>query len=166
MIWGAISLLGIIAFYTTLAYQISTRKSGIVQTEDEDVRFVRRWFGLHDGQKVNIEHSYHPTGSWSGDYMKAFAINIDHMEKSEIIQIHGVSSGDKLTPIVRKAVEFVTNFTDESEIHWFPKREQLLSNKYYIYPVRMVIVGQYPDSAHILFIRPEDNMVYYIAVKI
>ena len=166
MIWGAVSLLGIIVFYATLAYQISTRTTRIVESDDQDVRFVLDWFGLSHDQKVNIEHSYHPTGSWSGDYMKAFAIKIAHIEESEIIQKHGVSSGDKLTPIIRNAVEFVTNFTDQSEMHWFPKSEQILSSKYYIYPVRMVLLGTYPDSVHIIFIRPADKMVFYIAVKI
>ena len=75
-----------------------------------------------------------------------------------------MSRGDKLTPVIRNAVFFVTDFT--SEMHWFPKSEQILSSNYYVYPVRMVLLGEYTDSAHMIFIRPADKMVFYIAVKI
>jgi len=77
-----------------------------------------------------------------------------------------VSRGDKLTSIIRDAVEFVINFTDESLVPWFPKSEQILSSEYHVYPVRMVLLGTYPDSVHIIFIRPADKMVFFVAVKI
>jgi len=105
MIWGAVSLLGIIVFYVTVAYQIGTRNTRTVESDDHDVRFVLEWFGLSHEHKVNIEHSYNPS-------------------------------------------------------------EQILSSEYHVYPVRMVLLGTYPDSVHIIFIRPADKMVFFVAVKI
>ena len=166
MLLGAVFLLGMIVFYATFAYQMSTRNTRIVESDDQDVRFVLEWFGLSHDHKVNIEHSYNPTGSWSGDYTKAFAIKMVNLEESEITHKHGVSRGDKLTPTIRNAVLFVANFANETEMPWFPKREQILSANFYVYPVRMVLLGEYPDAAHIIFIRPADKMVFYIAVKI
>ena len=166
MIWGAVSLLGIIVFYATIAYQIGTRTTRVVKNDDQDVRFVLEWSGLSQDHEVKIEHSYNPTGSWSGDYTKAFAMKLVHIEESEIMQRHGVSRGDKLIPIVRDAVEFVTNFTDDYQMPWLPNREQILSSEYYVYPVRMVHQGLYPDSVHIMFIRPADKMIFFVAVKI
>ena len=166
MIWGGISLLGIIIFYATIAYQIGTREKRTVENDDQDVRFVLDWFGQRPDEKANIVHSYHPTGSWSGDYTKAFAMKLARIEASELNQQQGMSRGDKLTPVIRNAVAFVLSFTDERQVPWFPKSDQILSNKYYVYPVRMVLLGSYPDSAHLLFIRPADSMVFFIAVKI
>lgn len=166
MIWGGVSLLGIIVFYGTVAYQLGTRTTRIVEKDDQDVRFVLEWFGLSHDHEVEIEHSYNPTGSWSGDYEKAFAIKLVQIEKPGIMQRHGVSRGDKLAPIIRDAVDFVTNFTDDGQVPWFPKRAQILSSEYYVYPVWMVHQGIYPDSVHIMFIRPADKRVFFVAVKI
>lgn len=166
MIWGAITLLGAIAFYASLAYQLNSRTTANVESDDQDVRYVLEWFGLNADIEADVVHSFHPTGSWSGDYTKAFAMRIADIEESALIQKGGVSRGDKLTPIIRNAVEFVSDFTDETQVPWLPKREKVFSSKYYVYPVRVVFQGEYPDSVHIMFIRPADKMVFFIAVKI
>ncbi|MGB5277390.1 MAG: hypothetical protein WBO73_16855 [Gammaproteobacteria bacterium] len=165
MIWGVISLVGIIAFYVSVAYQIGTRNARTVEAEDQDVRYIVDWFGLNPGQQVDIEHSYNPTGSWAGDYMKAFAIRMAHIDSEAVLHNDGVSRGDELTPILRNAVEFAIGFTGEDPLSWFPAREQILSSAFYVYPVRMNIVGMYPDSVQMMFIRPDDNRVFFIAVK-
>ena len=54
-------------------YQMNTRATRTVESEDRDVRFVFEWFGLSGDHKANMEHSYNPDGSWSGDYMRVFA---------------------------------------------------------------------------------------------
>jgi hypothetical protein len=166
MIWGAVSLIGIIIFYVTLAYQMSTRKTKIVESDDQDVRFVLECFGRSHDQPMKLAHSYKAPATWSGDYMKAFAMKIAHIEESEIIQRHDVIRGDTLTPIIRSSVEFVTDFTDRDELRWFPTREQILSNACYVYPVRIVLYGTRPDAVHIIVIRPSDQMVFYACVKI
>ena len=74
MIWGAVSLLFIIVFYITLAFQLSHRERQIAAKEDQDVRFVTECFGLDPAKPLKLEHSYHATGSWAGDYMKLFAV--------------------------------------------------------------------------------------------
>ncbi len=102
---------------------MSTRRTRIVKSDDQDVRFVLEWFGLSHDQSVKLAHSYNAPPTWSGDYMKAFAIKIAHIEESQIIQRHDVSRGDKLTPIIRNSVKFVTNFTDRDELRWLPTSE-------------------------------------------
>lgn len=165
MIWGAVSLLGMIIFFGTVGYQLGI-KNAKVEDDDQDVRFVHEWFGLGHDRDAQIVHSHNPTGSWSGDYEKAFAIKLVDLDESEIVQRHGVSRGDELTATIRGAVEFVTDFTDDGRMPWFPKTDEILSKEYFVYPVRMVHQGTYPDAVHILFIRPADKMAFFAAVKI
>lgn len=166
MIWGAISLLFVIIFYATLAFQLSHRNAKVDEKDDQDVYFVTEYFGLHHHEPVKLEHSYKSTGSWAGDYMKIFAIKIAHIEESEIGQMQGWVRGDKLLPTIRGSVKFITNFTDRDELRWFPTSEQIFSSAYYVYPVRMVLYGTQPDSVRIMVVRPSDKMVFFAALKI
>ena len=95
MIWGALSLLGIFAFFGTIGYQLSMKGDGNLAAEDQDVRFVREWLGLSHDRDIRIEHSHNPTGSWSGDYEKIFAIKLIDFDESIILHREGVSRGDK-----------------------------------------------------------------------
>ncbi len=166
MIWGAVSLIGIIIFYVTLTYQMSARKTGTVKSDDQDVRFVFESFGISQDQPIKLEPSDNASGSWSGDYMKVFAVKLAHIEESELIQKLDVIRGDKLTPIIRNCVEFVTSFTDQDELRWFPTSKQIFSDTYYVYPVRTVLHGTLPDSVQVIVIRPSDKMVFFAGVKI
>jgi hypothetical protein len=165
MRWGTISHLGIIVVYASVAYQIGTRNTRTVEAEDQDVRYIIDWFGLNSGQQLGIERSFNPTGSWAGDYRKAFAIRMAHLDTEDALHNDGVSRGDELTPIPRNAAEFAISFTCEGPLSWFPRREPILSSAFYVYPVRMNIAGMYPDSVQMMFIRPDDNRVFFIAVK-
>ena len=162
IICGAVYVLSAIILYVTVAFQVRDRT---VDNDDQHVRFVLQWFGLSNDYEVKIEHSYKITGSWAGDYEKAFAIKLLNIEESEIIQRDGVIRGDKVTTLIRDDVETVMNFTDNGKMPWFPKREQILSNEFYIYPVSMVHNNIYPDSIHMMFIRPSDKMVFYYAYR-
>lgn len=77
-----------------------------------------------------------------------------------------MSRGDNRTPVIRDAVEFVTEFIDDGRVPWIATRAQILSSAYYVYPVRMAHHGIYTDSVHIMYIRPADKMVFIAAVKI
>ena len=165
MIWGAVSLFFIIIFYITLAFQLSNRERQVDAKEDQDVRFVIECFGLDPDQPMKLEHSYHSSGSWAGDYMKVFAVKMAHIEAFNMEQIPGWIRGDKLWPTMRNAVEFITNFTNTDELRWFPTREQIFASTYYVYPVRMVLHGTHPDSVRIMVMRPSDKMVFFAALK-
>ena len=165
MTWGVVSLLGMLTLIGTVAYQLSMRNTA-VEGDDQDVQFVINWLGPGHVRDATIVHSYNPTGSWSGDYEKVFAIRFVDLDQTEIVQRDGVSRGDELSPVVLGAVEFVSDFTNDGQTPWFPSRARLLSKEYYVYPVRMVHQGTYPDSVDILFIRPADKMVFFVALKI
>lgn len=162
MVCVAVYVLGAIILYGTVAYQISDRT---VDNDDQHVRFVLQLFGLSHDYKIKIQHSYKETGSWAGDYEKAFAIKLANIYESEIIQKDSVIRGDKLSPAILDAVKFVASSTDNGQMHWFPRIEQILSSEFYVYPVSMVHHDIYTDSVHIMLIRPADNMVFYYAVN-
>ena len=165
MIWGAVSLFFIIIFYITIAVQLSHRERQVDAEQDQDVRFVTECFGLDPAKPLTLEHSYHSSGSWAGDYMKMFAVKMVHIEASKIDQKPGWIRGDKLWPTMRNSVELITNFTNTDDLRWFPTREQIFTSAYYVYPVRMVLHGTRRDSVRIMVMRPSDKMVFFAALK-
>ncbi|KAA3633388.1 MAG: hypothetical protein DWQ08_01980 [Proteobacteria bacterium] len=164
MLWGALSLVVVIGFYAMLAYQLGRSPHGNVDADDRDVRFVLDWFG--SDRDVELKQSYRSSGSWSGDYTKAFALKLGEIDESEIARRGGVTRGDRLSPVIQGAVGFVTDFIDSESVPWFPRKSGVLTREFYVYPVRMEHIGSYPDSVHIMLIHPTDGLVFYAAVKI
>jgi len=149
-------------FYAFLFYQLNKDPYDSIGYEDRDISLVLNWLEITENE-AEIIHSYHPTGNWSGDYTKLIVINVPNFQESKILQKQGVSRGDKLEQTLKKAVEFITNLSDQNRIPWFPNKEQILSKSFYIHPITMI--GQ-TDSVHILFIQAEKKLVYFAAIKI
>ena len=163
MVWGAFSLAGIVIFFAVTFYQIGTSDNRRISDDDPAYRFVTEWFGSGNTEMID---SHSPTGSWAGDSEKAFSVRFSGMDETRIAQIAGVMRGDRLTPALDSAVEFVSDFLDYGQTPWFPTYEDAISDKYYVYPMRLELLGVYPDSAQLLLIRPIDNMAFYGYIKI
>jgi hypothetical protein len=84
-VWGCFSLvaalvLGLLALYKMLH---SGRTKVDVASKD-DVRYVLNWSGLGDNRIQKVLHSYVSPRSFTGDYLDAYAIQISHVDTSEL----------------------------------------------------------------------------------
>jgi len=51
------------------------------------------------------------------------------------------------------------------EIPWFPSEEKLRNDEFYVYPWSIYCHGVKPSSVQLIFLKPDEKMVYYISVK-
>ncbi len=163
VIIGGFSLFVVVAFYATLFYQLNNNGPGTLDQDDMAFRLVA---DLFLGSTVEMLDSYSMSGSWAGDNEKGFSARITGMNEESIAQMGGITRGDRLTPTLDSAVEFVTDLLGGGQLSWFPSHEDIVSDKYYVYPLRLELIGQYPDSATLLIIRPADDVAFYGHVKI
>lgn len=92
-----------------------------------------------------------------------FALQLDPSVAKEVISRLGVIRGDQLPENLQAALSFAMFFT--RELIWFPVEEKILTEEYYISPIRIVSQGGYPDAVYLLVIHPEQQILYYVAAK-
>lgn len=71
--FAALVVLLIVAFYITLAWQLS--RDPVVSLDDPDVLHLYEWAGV-DGDAAMLINSYHPPANWAGDYQKVFSVRL------------------------------------------------------------------------------------------
>ncbi len=169
LIWGALSLAGVIIFAAFVAYRIGPGNKNKVDTASKrDVRFVLNWCELGEARTEKVVHSYISSRSFTGDHLDAYAIKISRVELAELMKgtdnFHGRwYRGDQLPKMLDDGVGFVGRWL--SEIPWFPSPQELRSSQFYVYPWSIYYHGLQPTSADLIFIRPSDHMVFYFGGK-
>lgn len=165
-IWGWISLIGVLLLVGYLGYSITF---GNTDSEDSasksDVRFVLNWSELGDERIEKVIKSYESARSFTGDHLDAYAIKITDVSISELSNTrtgtwHQV---DSLPEILDDAVSLIGGW--QYEIPWFPSEEKLRNDGFYVYPWSIYCHGVKPRSAQLIFLKPDEKMVYYISVK-
>ena len=136
----------------------------------KDVRYVLNWCGLGEQRTEKVVHSYVSSRSFTGDYLDAYAIKISHVEVSELTQQSNHFGRrwyrcDQLPPVLNDALTFVAGWFHGDEIPWFPDQAQLRSSEFYVYPWTIFYHGLHPTAAELIFIRPSDNMIFFIGSK-
>lgn len=169
--WGTISLLGVLALSGFIMYQMQFgNREETNSVKNEDVRFVLNWCNLGDDRIEKVIHSYRSPRSFTGDHLDAFAIKISHVDPTELTpspnDFRGSwYRGDQLPEILSKAVDFVGGYSDWEQISWFPKEDEIRSDKMFVYLSSVYFHGTYPSAVEIIFVRPLDNMVFYLGAK-
>jgi len=130
-----------------------------------DVDFVLNWIGLGANRIKHVLNSTKSARSLTGDHLDAYEIEISHVSETELQDPHSWSRGDKINSIYKDAIDFVTMWIESDKISWFPKYDELTSNKFYVYSWSIEYHGKYPTSAKMIFIIPSKKLVYYISVK-
>jgi len=169
--WGIISLLGVLLLSGLIIYQMQFgNKEEINSVKNEDVRFVLNWCNLGDDRIEKVIYSYRSPRSFTGDHLDAFAIKISHVDPAELTP--GPNEfcvswyrGDQLPEIISKAVDFVVGYSRWEKISWFPKEDEIRSDKMFIYLWSACFHSTYPSAVEIILDRPSDNMVFYLGAK-
>jgi len=171
MIWGGLSLVGVIGLLGIAAFQLGPgNRDAIDSASVKDVRFVLNSYGLSESRTQNVIHNYVSSRSFTNDHLDTYAIKISHIELAELTSSSEETNsrwyrGDQLPPVVNDAVDFVGGWLGRKEISWFPKEAELRSAEFYVYPWSIYVHGVRPTSAELIFIRPSDKTVFYVSGK-
>lgn len=165
-IWGIISAVGLVAIIYLMIYQI-TYTDQIDRATKNDVRFVLNQTGLDSYRIQKVVHSYKSSVSFTGDHLDAYAIKINNVSLDELNKIDESGNrwyrGDMLPKNIDDAVLDIKLWV--SDLNWFPSEEEIHSENIYIWASSIHYHGVRPIAYDIIFIRPLDNMVFYISTK-
>jgi hypothetical protein len=150
---GAIVLGGLFVYHTTIGNRAVSGKA-----EKEDVRFVLNWCSLGDERIEEVLNSHQSARSFTGDHIDAYSIRISHVSLDEL-QTDKWQRADKATGVYKDAIDFMPGWLHY--VPWFPTMDEIRSDHYYIYLWGIAFHGSSPDSASVILVRPEDNMVFY-----
>jgi hypothetical protein len=172
MIWGAISLLGVLVLAFMFFFPtglVSQNETITDKATKEDVRFVLNWCELGDERIEKVLKSSISPRSFTGDHLDAYSIKISHVDISELKKNEDMRPGqwyrgDSLPKVLSDAIEFIGRF--QHEIPWFPKENRIRTSDYYIYPWSIYCHGVTPSSAQIIIVKPTEKIVYYMSVEI
>jgi hypothetical protein len=167
-VWGAISLIGVLALAGLIGFNVwSSSGQANDRATFKDVRFVLNWCELGDKRFVRLVHSHVSARSMGGDHLDAYAINISQVSPSELLPTDygGWHRGDQLPKVMEDAVAFAGGFGTSGEIPWFPTETDIRGETYYVYLERSEYHGTQVSAIDLIFIRPSDNMVFYIGLK-
>ena len=163
-IWGGISLIGIILILIYLAYSTSIGNKTVKNKATiSDVRFVLNWCKLGDQRIEKVLKSYESGSSFTGDYLDAYAIKISNVTALELQNNKGWYRLDNLPKVLNVAVELAYGW--QYQIPWFPKMDELNPESVYVYPWSIYCNGIDPTGAELIFVIPNDKMVYYLGTK-
>jgi hypothetical protein len=171
IIWGGLSLIGVLSVGGFLAYQLGPGNRAKINTASrEDVRFVLNWCDLGDQRIEKVVASFVSHRSFTGDHHDAYAIKVTHLSIEELTASaddfrERWYRGDQLPKVVDDAVSFVGTSRNSDEIPWFPSEAELRSSEVYVYPCTIYYHGTRPSAAEIIFVRPGDKMVFYFSEK-
>ncbi|QJP35406.1 hypothetical protein F0365_13860 [Nonlabens sp. Ci31] len=164
MIWGGISLTGLILIFGYFAYSTSIGNKTVEnKATKSDVRFVLNWCRLGDERIEKVTNSYESGRSFTGDYLDAYAIDISKVTIDELKYKEGFYRLDSLPEVLDKAVKMTSGW--QYEIPWFPKLENLQKEDVYVYPWSIYCNGIDPTGAELIFVIPKEKKVYYIGTK-
>ena len=169
MLWGAISLLCVIAAIGWVFYALEWgNQPEKDKASANDVRFVLNWCKLGNHRIQKVEKSYVSARSFTGDHLDAYVIQISPVELAELTTDSDEARGrwyrgDQLPKTLEDVVSTVGWY--HHEIPWFPTVDELKSVGFYVYPWSIYLSGLHPIASELIFIRPADNRIFYFSSK-
>lgn len=163
MVLAGLLMLALLVLFLAPFCQILRTGPEELDADAADFRLVQ---SLFPGAEMAMLQSYNLSGSWTGDSGKGFSARLRGLDDMQLSALPGMVRGDGLSLELESATEFVSDSLGAGELDWFPRYEDILSSSYFVYPLAMDSEGGYVDSARLLFMRPEDGMLFYAWVKI
>jgi hypothetical protein len=172
LIWGAISFMGVLVLGGIFAYRIGFgNKDKIGEISRDDARFVLNWSGLGDERIKEVIYSFESSRNITGDHIDVYAIEITHVDISELEEdsqnrVNAWYRCGELEGVLKEAVEFSAGWANDSSRPWFPSLEDLHTDNYYVYSWSIDLHGIRTDACKLIFIHPENLMVYYVSCAV
>lgn len=169
-IWGACCLAVVVVLASHVVHALATFGAPrLDRAEADDVRFVLNWCELGDERIAEVVHSYESRTPLIADHLVAYAIRTTELDSRELDGSLPNQSGrprlwrrgDRLDTLSADAIDFAV---PTHEVPWFPTRDELKSQRYFVYRHR-VSVSHGVDFAMLIFARPADRMVFYVSYQ-
>jgi hypothetical protein len=144
-----------------LLYRMSQIGPGEMQADHHDVALVA---SLLPGASLELTDSYQMSGNWSGDIDRGFAARVSNFDWQSLSQLNAYR-GDQLPESLAAATEFAVNNLGQGDQHWFPSAAEIMTERYFVYGLSMGPGAEQTDGGQMLFLRPEDAMLFYSWVK-
>lgn len=168
-IWGGLSLIGIVVIGVYIFFSLGPgNKTKVNQATNSDVRFVLNWCGLGEGRIKAVLNSQVSARSFSGDHLDAYQIRISHVSIDELAQQQKHRLGrwyrcDSLPQLLDQAVALVCGW--HHEIDWFPTEREIRTSNFFVYPWSISCHGISPDAAQLIFVEPNNKMIFYVSTS-
>lgn len=169
--WGAVSLALVVLFAGYVAYKASIgNQDKVDRVSPEEAASILRDCGLEGKKVTRVLNSYISGRSMTGDHLDAIAFEVSELDVPESLGIREGSDvawhrGDRLPEVMQALMDFNSMWIYHSEISWFPSKEELLTDRYYMCPDSIYFYGARILSGSTIFIRPADNMVFYLSAQ-
>ena len=110
--------------------------------------------------------SYESARWFTGDHLDAYAIKITDISISELssTQTGKWYQVDSLPEILDDAVSLIGEGGNMKYLGFLQKRNYGMMS-FYVYPWSIYCHGVKPSSVQLIFLKPDEKMVYYISVK-
>jgi len=168
--WGLFCLVGGIIIVSLAAYQFGPGNTDSTKLSSQnDVRYVLNWCRLGDERIEEVVHSYISSRSFTGDHLDAHAIRISHVEENELKKDDwgaGWHKCSEVEGVLDDALGFVEGWLHGDKISWFPTEEEIRSEGMFVYPWSIDCHGTRPTSVELIFVRPKDQMIFFISSKV
>jgi len=170
-IWGALALLGALGALVFFSYSMTIGNCTLVDKASvDDAAHILNWCELDPQRIESISHSYISKRSFTGDHLDVFAVKMKSIPQKDLDSgkfdsTKGWYRGDRLPREVAMTVDLLGEWTANDTIKWFPTAKELRSKDVYVYPVMIHLWNMKPTATDIVFLRPQDNMLFYASFK-
>jgi hypothetical protein len=155
-----LAALGLLAL-AFLLYQMSQIRPGEMEADHPDIGMVA---SVLSGASLELTDSFQMSGNWSGDIDRGFAARVADFDWQSLSRVNAYR-GDQLPGNLASATEFAVNNLGQGRQSWFPSAAEIMTERYFVYGLNIEPGDHHADSAQMLFLRPEDGMVFYSWVK-
>jgi hypothetical protein len=124
---------------------------------------VLNWSGLGEKRFETVVRSHESEVSFNGDHFTAYAIRVNTLSEAELTSnAERWTRGDRADAVLKEAVEFISSAGHEAP--WFPKSDQILTDKLYIL-MWLVELRPRVNAAQLIIARPSDRMIFYASMR-
>lgn len=170
MVWGAISLIGVLVLVGFFAYSFKTDDSvKYDKATAVDVQFVFGWSDIPFERLERVVHSYEGRRYFNGDYNDVYAIQLTDISVDELVgdttDPVAITSrfyrGDQLPSEIENAVDYQYIYINDSVEPWFPSVKEIRSDQMYVFAFTVNYSAGRIDKTELVFVRPSDKMLYF-----
>ena len=166
-VWGVTSAIAVISAYPLLErYLVHVFTPKFDEALDKDFQYVLDECGLDANVIHAVLNSYESRNMSARDQFRVYKLNTSEISDDELHDQDSWTRGDRLEGVKKDGVLFFSAF----RVHkpniptWIPSEEILVSENTYVYSWMVSYHNDHVTNANLIFVVPEENVVYFVKV--